>query len=92
MRIASTLAVCFAAPLLSAQIIPVSDAAALRNAIDAAVAGNEIVLAPGTYNGVGNLLCDTPGTAGAPIIVRAATPRSVLIRFDALEGFKVSEP
>ncbi len=75
-----------------AQIVPVADATALRNAINAAVPGHEIVLAPGTYNIVGNLLCDTAATPGAPIVVRAATPRTALIRFDALEGFKVSEP
>ena len=75
-----------------AQVVPVADATALRNAIDAAVPGQEIVLAPGTYNVVGNLLCDTAASAGAPIVVRAATPHSALIRFDALEGFKVSEP
>jgi hypothetical protein len=75
-----------------AQIVPVSDATALRNAINNAAPGQEIVLAAGTYNIVGNLLCDTPATAGAPIIVRAANPRTALIRFEAVEGFKVSEP
>ncbi len=92
MRMTLVMAVGLGTLPIAAQIIPVNDAIALRNAIDTAVAGQEIVLAPGTYNVVGNLLCDTPGTAGAPIIVRAATPRSVLIRFDALEGFMVSEP
>lgn len=75
-----------------AQIVPVSDATGLRDAINAAVPGQQIVLAAGTYNVTGNLLCDTAASAGAPITVRAATPRTVLIRFDAVEGFKVSEP
>lgn len=75
-----------------AQVVPVADATALRNAINAAVPGHEIVLAPGTYNVVGNLLCDSGGTAGSPIIVRAQTPRTALIRFDAVEGFKVNAP
>lgn len=86
-----------AAALLSAwttaaQVVPVADATALRDAINNAAPGHEIVLAPGTYTVVGNLLCDVAGTAGAPIVVRAATPRTALIRFDALEGFKISEP
>ncbi len=75
-----------------AQIVPVSDATSLRNAINAAAPGQEIVLAGGIYHVVGNLLCDTAASAAMPITVRAATPRSVLIRFDAVEGFKVSEP
>lgn len=75
----------------SAQVVPVSDATGLRNAINAAAPGQEIVLAPGAYNVVGNLLCDVPGNAAQPIVVRAATPRTALIRFDAVEGFKVSE-
>ena len=73
-----------------AAIVPVSDATTLRSAIDNASPGDEIVLAAGTYNVTGNLLCDTPGSAAQPIVVRAATPRTALIRFDALEGFKVS--
>jgi hypothetical protein len=92
MRVAATMAMLAMAPALHAQIVPVSDATGLRNAINAAAPGQEIVLAPGTYHVVGNLLCDTAATAGAPIVVRAATPRSALIRFDAVEGFKVSEP
>ncbi|MDZ4812577.1 MAG: right-handed parallel beta-helix repeat-containing protein [Pseudomonadota bacterium] len=86
------LAVVASVTSVQAQIFSVSDATGLRNAINAAAPGHEIVLAPGTYNIVGNLLCDTAATAGAPIVVRAATPRTALIRFDALEGFKVSEP
>ncbi len=92
MRVALALFCMVIACAGEAQIVPVSDATGLRNAINAAAPGQEIVLAPGTYNVVGNLLCDTAATAGAPIIVRAATPRTVLIRFDAVEGFKVSEP
>ncbi|MCC6559818.1 MAG: right-handed parallel beta-helix repeat-containing protein [Xanthomonadales bacterium] len=75
-----------------AQIVPVADATALRNAINNAAPGHEIVLAPGVYVVDGNLLCDVAGTVGAAIVVRAATPHTATIRFDALEGFKVSEP
>jgi parallel beta-helix repeat protein len=72
-------------------IVPVSDAIQLRNAIDSVAPGNEIVLAAGTYTLSANLDCDVAGTAALPIIVRAAIPRTVLIRFDTVEGFKVSE-
>jgi len=77
---------------ISAQTVPVSDAAGLRAAIDAAAPGQQIELAPGTYVITANLSCDTAGTALAPIVVRAAQPRSVLIRFNTVEGFKVSAP
>lgn len=91
-RLVVVLAGALGALTTEAQIVPVSDATALRNAINAAAPGQEIVLAPGTYTVVGNLLCDTAASAAMPITVRAATARTVLIRFDAVEGFKVSEP
>ncbi len=92
LRAVSTLLGVAVGCIAQAQVIPVVDATGLRNAINNAAPGQEIVLAAGTYNVVGNLLCDTAATAGAPIVVRAATPRTALIRFDAAEGFKVSEP
>jgi hypothetical protein len=77
------------APTL-AIIVPVSTAPQLIAAIDAAAPGHVITLASGTYDIGQNLNCDVAGTANAPIVVRAATPLGALIRFDAVEGFKVS--
>lgn len=84
-------AVLGAAPAL-AVIVPVSTAAALRTAIDNAQPGDVITLAPGIYVVTQNLLCDTPGTRDASIVVRAQIPGSAVIQSSALEGFKVSAP
>lgn len=72
--------------------VPVSDVAGLRAALQNAMPGDDIVLAAGTYAVDSNLDCSVIGTAAAPIRVRAATPRSVLLRFGSglVEGFKVS--
>ncbi|HHH11659.1 MAG TPA: PE-PGRS family protein, partial [Sorangium sp.] len=73
----------------SADIVNVSDAASLTTAINNAQAGDEIVLANGSYNLTG-ANCTAAGTATQPIIVRAAQPLGATIAFDGLEGFKVS--
>lgn len=84
--IASLLAVSSAA---EARVVPVATAGELTAAIDAAVAGDEIVLANGTYELAG-ASCDAVGTQAAPIIVRAAEPLQAKIELDGLEGFRVS--
>ncbi|QSQ24104.1 PE-PGRS family protein [Pyxidicoccus parkwayensis] len=68
----------------------VSTVAQLQSALAAAKAGDEIVLADGTYDVTQNLGCSAEGTASQPIIVRAANKHAAHIRFNALEGFKVS--
>ncbi|MEO6065077.1 MAG: chondroitinase-B domain-containing protein [Lysobacterales bacterium] len=77
----------------TAGVVPVSTVAELRAAIQTAAPGDEIVLAAGTYNADSNITASTPGTSAMPIIVRAAQPRSVLIRFGAfgglIEGFRI---
>ncbi len=75
-----------------AATIPVATTGELRAAIAAALPGDEIVLAPGTYDVTGNISCNRPGAPGAPIVVRAGCPLSALIRFNAVEGFLVSAP
>lgn len=75
---------------LSAGVVPVATPAELVAAIDAAAPGDVITLAPGTYVIAQNLNCDVAGTAAAPIVVRASSHLAALIRFDTLEGFKVS--
>jgi parallel beta-helix repeat protein len=82
----------FAPIAARADVVPVATAAALRTAITNASAGDEIVLASGTYELASNVPCLAAGTAPLPIVVRAATAGSALVRFDALEGFRVAAP
>lgn len=92
-KIPPALVLCFlAAAPASAAVVPVSTPAQLIQAIDTAAPGDVITLAPGTYTVNQNLLCDTAGTPDAPIVVRAATLGEATIRFNAVEGFKVSAP
>jgi hypothetical protein len=78
--------------VIFAVIVNVATAGELVAAIDNAQAGDEIVLADGTYALAANVNCDTAGTATQPIIVRAATPLAAVIELDTLEGFKVTAP
>lgn len=82
----------FAPAVAAADVVPVASAAQLVAAIDAAQPGDEITLAPGTYTVAQNLDCDAAGTPEAPIKVRSAAFGDSLIRFAAVEGFKVSAP
>ncbi len=75
--------------LAHARDVPVATADALRAAIAAAMPGDQIIVADGTY-ALANTSCTTAGTAAAPIVVRAATPLGANVEFNALEGFKVS--
>jgi hypothetical protein len=84
------LAALAAVPAARAIVVPVTTTAELVAAIDAAQPGDVITLAPGTYTVTQNLNCDAPGTPDDPIVVRAEVLGQALIRFDALEGFKVS--
>ena len=72
--------------------VPVSDAAGLLDAIRNASAGDEIVLTPGTYDLSQSPACSAPGTRDRPIVVRGGTPNGAVIRFNALEGFRISGP
>lgn len=93
MRIAACFGLLVSTPAVAAAgVVPVASAAQLVAAIDAAQPGDEITLAPGTYTVAQNLNCDVAGTPDAPIKVRSAAFGESLIRFDAVEGFKVSAP
>lgn len=76
--------------VLSAGVVPVATPAQLIAAIDGAAPGDVITLADGIYDISQNLNCDVAGTPNAPIIVRSTTHLGALIRFDTVEGFKVS--
>lgn len=91
-RTAVALVVLTLTPPAAAAIVPVDDEASLLAAIAAANAGDEIVLADGTYTLTANVSCSAAGTADEPIVVRAATPLGAVIELDALEGFKVDAP
>ena len=79
-----------------AEQVPVANVAQLTQAIAQAIPGDEIVLASGTYDISTNLNCTVAGSPTAPIVVRSATPRGALLRFNGggsvAEGFKVSAP
>jgi hypothetical protein len=77
------------ASLAAAGEVPVSNPTELTAALAAAKAGDTIVLADGSYALTG-ASCTANGTSAAPITVKAANPLGAKIRFDALEGFKVS--
>jgi hypothetical protein len=68
----------------------VSTVAQLQSALSSAQAGDEIILADGTYAVNGDLSCAADGTPTQPIVVRAANRHAARLRFNALEGFKVT--
>ncbi|MFY0577190.1 chondroitinase-B domain-containing protein [Cystobacter fuscus] len=68
----------------------VSTVAQLQSALASAQAGDEIVLADGTYAVNANMSCAAEGTATQPITVRATNRHAARIQFNASEGFKVS--
>jgi hypothetical protein len=73
--------------------VVVTSAREARRAIEHARAGDVITFEPGNYRLSGSgVVATQPGRADAPIVVRAARPRSVVIEVDNLEGFVVAAP
>jgi parallel beta-helix repeat protein len=72
-----------------AGVIQVSTPVELTAAIANASAGDEIVLAGGTYL-LGNVTCAAVGSASQPIVVRAESPLAAKIEFNGGEGFRVT--
>jgi parallel beta-helix repeat protein len=70
----------------------VSDSAGLLRAVAAAAPGQVITLLPGSYRTSRTIEAFHPGSAEAPIVVRAIQPGSVHLEIDAGEGFRVSAP
>ncbi|HKI00811.1 MAG TPA: right-handed parallel beta-helix repeat-containing protein [Thermoanaerobaculia bacterium] len=77
---------------LQAAVVPVATASQLVSAINGAAPGDVITVAPGIYNLNQNVFCDNVGTAAQPIAVRAAAAGTAFIRFNAIEGFKITAP
>jgi hypothetical protein len=79
-------------PTVSETIL-VTSAEELRAAVVSARPGSVIELQPGTYDFSGaSISIDVPGEPAFPIVVRAAEPGSVRLRFSLLEGFRVAAP
>lgn len=79
-------------PVAGRRVAVASVEAALA-AIAAAREGDVIELAPGTYRFRGHAIAAArPGTAEAPIVVRARRLGEVELEFDLLEGFAVTAP
>ncbi|MEM9860227.1 MAG: right-handed parallel beta-helix repeat-containing protein [Myxococcota bacterium] len=83
------------APALAQRRVDVSGTAELRAALDDVRAGDEIVLASGRYDIVGNLRTRAAGEAERPITVRSAEALGAELRFDSdggfVEGFFVTQ-
>ncbi len=63
-----------------------------RRALSQAVAGDVITFVPGVYRIKGSQRLYRGGAAGAPIVVRAERPGSVVLELDSGEGFVVAAP
>jgi parallel beta-helix repeat protein len=74
------------------QEVLVSDSAGLLRAIAAAMPGQAITLLPGHYRIEQRVDVVRPGSADAPIAVRAREPGSVQLEMATEEGFKVAAP
>ena len=82
-----------AAEPAGARLVPVASADEAIAAIQRARPGDAITFAPGTYRFDGqNIAVTQPGTAAAPIVVRARSPGSVVLDMQISEGFVVSAP
>jgi hypothetical protein len=71
---------------------PVFSAAEAERAFALAAAGDTIVFAPGVYRISRPLGARRPGSADAPVTVRAQQPGSVTIEVASAEGFVVAAP
>jgi parallel beta-helix repeat protein len=70
----------------------VASADAMRRAFAHAAPGDVITFLPGEYAIRGAVYANRPGSAEAPVVVRAARPGTVTLALNAGEGFVVSAP
>jgi parallel beta-helix repeat protein len=78
------------APVGNERLVASSDEA--RQAIAGASPGDIITFLPGEYAIRGTVHANRPGSADAPIVVRAARPGTVTLALNAGEGFAVLAP
>ena len=73
--------------------VTVTSAAEIKLAISQAQAGDKIIAAPGTYDMGTKVSCTAQGSRAQPIVVTAANPGSVTLRWNGqgsyVEGFLV---
>jgi parallel beta-helix repeat protein len=74
------------------KVVLVADLPELRAALARAEPGDAITLLPGTYRIDAPLDLNRPGSAQAPIAVRARRPGSVLLEQAGVEGFRINAP
>lgn len=77
------------------QLIEVHSASELLAAVAQAKAGDQILIAPGTYHVRGDggyILAKEPGTENSPITVKAERLGTVVLEFEMGEGFLVTAP
>ncbi len=80
-------------PVPPGRLRPVATLDELKSAVASAQPGDVIQLSPGHYRFEGSAIqASQPGTAEAPIWVRAATLGEVVIESAAVETFKVTAP
>ncbi len=90
-------AVCLALASLAgnaaqAREVTVSNVPELQSAIAAALPGDDILVAPGTYSLPSPLFCTTPGEDGNPITVRGEAPGVAVLKVNNTMAFEVSAP
>jgi hypothetical protein len=73
-----------------ARDVRVTDVASLRAAVSAAMPGDVILLAPGTYRLTSRLSCSANGNASQRIVVRSETRHAARLEVDTLIGLAVS--
>ena len=79
------------APMVAGRTIWVTDSNELIKGLNAASAGDEVILLPGQYK-LGRFESRKGGTAGAPITVKASVPETVVIQASRVETFSIYNP
>lgn len=74
------------------RVVMVANEGELRAAMASARPGDAITLLPGRYRISAPLDARVPGSAVAPITVRASRPGSVTLEQESIEGFRVTAP